>query len=226
MGKFIEFIGKEFKKEGYILLTDFYINNKQKLKCICPNGHEYFVSWNHWTNGRRCICKYGRHKPSIDFVRHSFSKEGYTLLSTEYIRAHSKLMYICPKGHRHYTTWAIWNNQGSRCPTCFYVNNSGPNNCNWNGGSSFEPYCPEWNDREYKKSILERDNYQCQNPDCWQTSKKLTVHHIDYDKKNCGPLNLITLCNSCNSRANANRKRHTVFYRNILVMRKNSGERL
>ncbi len=89
----------------------------------------------------------------------------------------------------------------------------------WKGFVSVEPYCDVWSDEEYKESIRQRDNYQCQNPDCWKIVKrkeKLCIHHIDYNKKNCKPDNLITLCRSCNTRANANREFHFNFYKNII----------
>jgi len=75
---------------------------------------------------------------------------------------------------------------------------SGENHYMWQGGISFEPYPPQFND--YLKEIIKkRDNYTCQK--CGST-QKLTVHHIDYNKKNNNPINLITLCNSCNVKAN------------------------
>lgn len=94
---------------------------------------------------------------------------------------------------------------------------SGKNNSRWKGGISFEPYCIDWT-KEYKEYIKERDNHTCQNPDCWHTTDylSLTVHHINYTKKNCSPKNLITLCHSCNSRANKNREEHTKFYQEII----------
>jgi len=93
---------------------------------------------------------------------------------------------------------------------------SGDKNPMWKGGISCEPYCSAWTDKEYKADLKERDNNKCQNPDCWGTSKILCLHHIDYDKKNCSPDNLITLCTSCNARANKNREWHTKFYNNII----------
>jgi hypothetical protein len=71
---------------------------------------------------------------------------------------------------------------------------------NWNGGTSFEPYTTDWT-VTLKRSICERDNYICQV--CSQYGN--TVHHIDYDKKNCNPNNLITLCKSCHPKTNRNR---------------------
>jgi len=95
----------------------------------------------------------------------------------------------------------------------------GPDSNNWQGGISFEPYCHIWGDKEYKESIKMRDNYKCQNDDCWRTAKRLSIHHIDYEKKNCHPENLITLCISCNSRANKNRDFWQKYYTEKIKMR-------
>ena len=42
--------------------------------------------------------------------------------------------------------------------------------------------------------------------------KNLSVHHIDYNKKNCKEANLITVCQQCNIRANSNRAYWQDFY--------------
>lgn len=96
---------------------------------------------------------------------------------------------------------------------------SGKNNPNWKGGIGCEPYCEIWSDEEYKNSIKERDGYICINPYCYKNSKRLTIHHINYNKKDCKPSNLITLCNSCNAYANKDRKWHKFWYKAILYMR-------
>ena len=77
-----------------------------------------------------------------------------------------------------------------------------PANCpNWQGGLSFEPYSVDWTET-LKRSIRQRDKYICQ----LCREKGNSVHHIDYDKKNCNPRNLITLCQSCHMKTNFNRK--------------------
>ncbi len=93
---------------------------------------------------------------------------------------------------------------------------------NWNKGSSFEPYSPEFN-KPLKQSILERDNYTCQCPDCTLENKKLMVHHINYDKKNSNPKNLITLCNKCHSKTNNSKNKlfWISYYQNIMEIKKN-----
>lgn len=90
--------------------------------------------------------------------------------------------------------------------------NSGENHPQWQGGIACEPYCDVWLDKEFKEDIKKRDNYECQNPDCYGMSKRLCIHHINYIKKDCRPDNLITLCVGCNTRANFNRDGWRAFY--------------
>jgi hypothetical protein len=71
---------------------------------------------------------------------------------------------------------------------------------NWKGGIQYEPYSVDWTNT-LKRSIRERDHYICQL--CLNYGN--AVHHIDYNKKNCNPTNLITLCISCNFKVNGSR---------------------
>ena len=80
----------------------------------------------------------------------------------------------------------------------------GKKNPNWQGGKSFEPYTTDWT-QTLKRSIRERDNYVCQLCKKLQGDRAFCVHHRDYNKKNCDPNNLITLCVQCNSMVNYNR---------------------
>jgi hypothetical protein len=89
---------------------------------------------------------------------------------------------------------------------------AGDKNPNWKGGVSFEPYAVNWG-ATLKRSIRERDHYTCQI--CVGQPEVLFVHHIDYDKQNCHPDNLITLCNSCHSKTNYNRR----YWQNKLTIK-------
>lgn len=97
-----------------------------------------------------------------------------------------------------------------------------PNNCfkkgekhpSWNNGSSFEPYSTDWTNT-LKRSIRERDHYICQL--CLKDG--YPVHHLDYNKKNCNPNNLITLCVSCNSKVNFNRNHWTNYFKDLLNLK-------
>ena len=95
----------------------------------------------------------------------------------------------------------------------------GKKNHQWINGCGIEPYCEVWKDKEYKQDIMERDNHKCLNSYCSGVSNNLVLHNIDYNKKNCKPSNLITVCVSCNSRANKDRRWHKSWYRAILNKR-------
>ena len=118
----IEVIKSKFEEEGYKLLTTNYINNRQKLEYICPNNHKHSISWGDWVSGCRCFycgisTSSNKRKLSFEFVKSSFDKEGYTLLTANYTGNTQKLEYVCPNNHRSSITWASWN-QGIRCSRC------------------------------------------------------------------------------------------------------------
>jgi hypothetical protein len=78
---------------------------------------------------------------------------------------------------------------------------------NWKGGISFQPY-PKIFNNTLKRIIKQIDNYKCQLCGVAEEEhyEKLSIHHIDYNKENCNPNNLITLCRGCNSKANYKRE--------------------
>lgn len=88
-------------------------------------------------------------------------------------------------------------------------------NPNWRGGSSFEPYSVEWT-VTLKRSIRERDKYTCKICNKQQEETTFPVHHIDYNKNNCNPNNLITLCNKCHTKTNFHRNYWTNYFNNLI----------
>lgn len=96
---------------------------------------------------------------------------------------------------------------------------SGKGNPSWEGGKSYEPYPASFNNL-LREKIRDRDGGECQNPGCWKTAKRIHVHHVDYNKQNCDPSNLLTLCGSCNARANKGREFWTAFYQKLMRGRK------
>jgi len=73
----------------------------------------------------------------------------------------------------------------------------GRKNPAWAGGCSNE-YGPGFG-RRLKREIRDRDNHICQFCLVEENGKRLDVHHIDYDKFNNDPTNLIACCHSCHS---------------------------
>ncbi len=89
----------------------------------------------------------------------------------------------------------------------------GENSCHWRGGISRKGYCKEFR-APFKEEIKALDEFECKNPYCY-SGKNLSVHHIDYVKTNCVWLNLITVCRSCNTRANYHRRYWKRLYKRI-----------
>jgi hypothetical protein len=114
----IEYVRERFEKDGYELLSKEYVNCSQKLNYVCSRGHRHSITWANWQSGYRCPLCAGQGKPSIEFIRSEFEKEGYILLATEYVNNRQKLGYVCPKGHEHNISWSEWGYLGNRCPYC------------------------------------------------------------------------------------------------------------
>lgn len=78
-------------------------------------------------------------------------------------------------------------------------NTSGANNPAWRGGKSFEPYPSAFN-RALKLGILNKQHRKCkdcQKPIGCKGGARPNVHHLDGNKWNCHPSNLVALCVSC-----------------------------
>ena len=93
----------------------------------------------------------------------------------------------------------------------------GDKNPRWVGGISFLPYPTTWT-RELRERIRTRDGNRCQLCGVHQDDRprRLTVHHIDYDKDNVTDTNLITLCGGCNARVNSNRDQWQAHFATLL----------
>lgn len=98
---------------------------------------------------------------------------------------------------------------------CYYIFKIGENNPNWQNGISFEPYTSKFN-KQLKELIRFRDSYFCQKCGLLEidNGQRLSIHHIDYVKKNCLPSNLISLCRICNKIVNFNRSKWEKYFIN------------
>lgn len=84
--------------------------------------------------------------------------------------------------------------------------------CNfWKGGVWGSPYSVDWTNT-LRRSIRERDGYVCQLCGIPQGERVLSIHHIDYNKLNCDPNNLISLCWKCHAATNSNREYWTKYF--------------
>ena len=93
------------------------------------------------------------------------------------------------------------------------MSNKGEKHHNWLGGRSLEEYGKDWTD-DLKDSIRKRDIYICQLCGIHQEEldRSLDVHHIDYDKYNLNPENLIALCRNCHTKTSFNREYWSEYF--------------
>lgn len=106
----------------YKLLSDEYIDNKTKLKMICPCGHEWECNFRNFKTGRRCrTCSYELRAKnqtlSYECVKEYIEMFDYKLLSKEYKNNHTKLLIQCNEGHKFEMDFSSFK-QGERCPKC------------------------------------------------------------------------------------------------------------
>jgi hypothetical protein len=220
------YVKNEIEKSGYKVLSDesTYNNSKTKLKLECDEGHIVYISWNSWkakVRCKKCSLKKRDAKARLKygFIKKEFEKRGCTLLSKTYENAFGKLDYICARGHTCSTRWNDFQ-QNCGCIYCAIEDNTGSGHWNWKGGISCEPYCDIWKDKEYAEFIKQRDGHKCMNPYCdSKNPNDLTRHHIEYNKKSCRPKDLITVCRSCNFKANYDREWHEAWYKAIMYRR-------
>lgn len=167
-----------------------------KVKIICEQcGKEIMVprAWIKKGEGRFCSreCFYKWHKTIKGKKHPQFNRETIRcMVCNDKVELHpsrAKNQKFC----------------GYTCRGKYY---SGNKNSNWNGGISSAGYPYTWT-KTSKEAIRQRDNYICQF--CSKTQnkngRKLDVHHIDYNKQNLNPNNLISLCINCHSKTYFNR---------------------
>ena len=94
---------------------------------------------------------------------------------------------------------------------------TGEKNPAWQGGISFEPYTKEFNNK-FKRAIRKRDNQICMLCGIHREklNKSLFIHHINYNKEMSIPQNCLSLCNSCHTKTNSNRKHWISFFQSLL----------
>jgi hypothetical protein len=94
----------------------------------------------------------------------------------------------------------ISNKDGKRCRPCWGKTKRGNKNYFYKDGSSMKEYNGEFTEK-LKQQIKIRDKFQCQacGVDSKETNILFHVHHIDENKHNNHPKNLILLCHNCHS---------------------------
>ncbi len=88
----------------------------------------------------------------------------------------------------------------------------------WRGGAGRRGYTQSFTP-DLKKEIRVRDGYNCRlcGISETETKKTHTVHHMDYNKANDDPVNLLTLCRSCHGHTNTNRDHWMAAFQEVMI---------
>ena len=129
--KTIEEVKNIFLEKECILLTDFFINYKQKLEYICPNGHKSKTTLTKLLYGYRCAKCFGSKKHTLEYVKEFFKKNNCELLSDNYTGNNQKLEYKCSCGNISEIRFRNFQH-GQKCIKCSRekANNTNKNNHN------------------------------------------------------------------------------------------------
>lgn len=122
-----------------------------------------------------------------------------------------KLFSVFPaeikKGNGHFCSLS--------CRSEYYSSEKNPN---WNGGVSFEPYCPRFNNNFKKRVRLFFGNLcvLCGATKEENKGRNLCVHHVEENKQTCcddSPRLFVTLCSSCHAKVHRTKNNNyaTVF---------------
>jgi hypothetical protein len=193
-----------FAKEGYKLLSKNYVNSREKVEFICPNGHTHSITLSAFTNqGQRCSICSKRKKHNLQEIKDIFNNVGWKLLSTVYINNKQVLDVLCNKGHKISINLNNFLN-GWRCKKCYVLRNRGETSNCWNPNLTNEERLrerdiPENND--WIKNVLKRDNYKCVYCNTDGNGTNLNAHHLE-GWHWCKTLrfevsNGVTLCKDC-----------------------------
>ncbi len=118
-------VRKEAALDDYELLSDSYVGNFDKLIFRCPKNHVIKISWANFKVGIRCKeCFIERKRLDFSYVQDYIEKEGFILLSQEYVVRSAPLQLRCSLGHLFNISWDNFK-QRKRCSVCFARGRSG-----------------------------------------------------------------------------------------------------
>jgi len=181
------------ENEGHQLLSKEYKNNHTKLTIKCPKDHINSINFSNFRQGQRCFeCnKLNLSKKfsfNYDYIKNFIEKEGYQLLSSDYVNAHIKLLVKCPLGHEYKVKFNNFQ-QGQRCFECNKLKLSKIKKYTYKYVKDYiekEDYqllsnnytnsnhklllsCPKYHKFKMSFNSFKNQNYRC--PICWYESK-------------------------------------------------------
>jgi hypothetical protein len=203
------YCGKQFERKKSHSYSKNFCSDKCRRSWIKENKGEVSFSWKEHIKKKCLICG------KIFEVVPALSTQKYCSTACRDKSREKRIETFCSSCGKKIRIFAFENIYkhhycSRKCEwngiSLFY---SGKNAAGWKGGISFSPYCPKFNDKT-KEGIREKYNRRCFicGKSEAENKRRLSVHHINYDKKQgCNKKRwlLVPLCHSCHSKTNHNR---------------------
>lgn len=114
-----EYVKKYIENEGYVLLSDSYINARAKLEILCPNGHRCDKTWDKFKGqDRRCGICANNIKYTYEYIKNYIEQQNYTLVSEKYGGSKVRLSVKCSNNHITDIFFDNFKNKKYRCNQC------------------------------------------------------------------------------------------------------------
>ena len=126
----IDEVKRMFEKEGYLILSDEYVNCYTKLDVLCPQGHQLKMHANHFRNGVRCHFHAKNKRESFGSLEQIVKASGYKFITTKdelelrYNSANKstggclKITVECVAGHVREVRSAHFKKGKAKCRAC------------------------------------------------------------------------------------------------------------
>lgn len=144
--------------DGYTLISNEYVNGFQKLRIMCEKGHIFDKNYSDFINcNSHCpICTYEtgfrNHAFTYDEVKQVLNKEGYDIISNEYINSKEKIKIKCDRNHIYEARFGEFKS-GNRCPICYEEDRFNPY-------STLNIYLRS-KIKDWKLDSMKKSNYKC-----------------------------------------------------------------
>lgn len=208
MGHTIDLVGEKFGRLLVLSKTDKRdVSGNVVWMCLCECGNIAEIRTSNLKNSHAQSCGCLAKEVNGKRVFKDLTSKRFGLLKVvdfAGFNKHGKAVWWCKCACG--SLKRVWSNALTTGATiscgCYHSevvsNMRGEKHYKWRGGFSEKDYPEEWSD-SLKEFIRNRDGRICKYPNCnyddTKEIKRLSVHHIDGNKKNCRHTNLISLCN-------------------------------
>jgi hypothetical protein len=221
----LNLVGRRFGK--LIVFKDNGNNKLGKAKwlCVCDCGNKTIISGNSLVSGntRSCGC-YQKERVHEAIFKNLIGYKIGKLTVINFYKIKNKKNYWrcqCSCGKEAIVvSYNLISGHTQSCGCYHQESITGENSHFWQGGVSFEPYCPLWT-KELRRRIRSFFKNEC--VICGKTTKEnkkqLCCHHVTYNKMSCcdgKPVHFAALCVSCHARTNNNRERWELILHRII----------